>query len=307
MTKLDLQFDILNDTPANASTVDANFDRTEQHINQELIERDGTVAMRAQLRLVGNPVSSLDAAPKQYVDSILPIGIIMMYGGSVVPPGGKWALCNGAELETTAYPELFAILGNSFVVGTPAAGRFNLPNLNNRMPLGAGTAALGASGGSADAIVPTHSHDVGHTHASATTGNDSPDHIHAGGDHLHGPGTLGTGNQTATHYHLDGYGNATLLSSVDHGNGSYVYVNGGGIAGLFLAGTGTNIGNHAHSVTSGLSGPADRAIPTAGASARHAHSFQPPAHVGRSSTEGVAAANANLPPYQAVNYIVRVA
>ena len=68
MAKLDMQYDILNDTPATASPVEANFNRIEQHINQELIERDGTVAMRAQLQLVGDPVTDLDAAPKQYVD-----------------------------------------------------------------------------------------------------------------------------------------------------------------------------------------------------------------------------------------------
>jgi hypothetical protein len=307
VTKLDIQFDVLNDTPASASPVDANFDRIEQHINQELVERDGTVAMRAQLRLVGDPVSSLDATPKQYVDAILPIGIIMMYGGTVVPPGGKWALCNGAEVETAAYPELFAVLGVSFVLGTPAAGRFNLPNLNNRMPLGAGTAALGAVGGTANATLLAHDHDVGHQHASGTTQDDSPDHGHTTSDHFHAPGTLGTGYEQQTHYHLDGYGGASLLSSVDHGNGIYVGVASGGLAPFYYAGTGADIGDHAHSVISGFTGAADRTLGTTGANTRHRHVFQPPAHAGRSSTEGTGTgANANLPPYQAVNYIVRV-
>ena len=83
-------YDLLNYTPASASPVEANFNRIEQHINQELIERDGTVAMRAQLKLVGDPVAPLDAAPKQYVDQVLPIGIIMMYGG--VDAACRWAL-----------------------------------------------------------------------------------------------------------------------------------------------------------------------------------------------------------------------
>ena len=105
---------MLNYTPASASPVEANFDRIEQHINQEVIERDGTVAMRAQLKLVGDPVNDLDAAPKQYVDQILPVGIIMMFGGTVAPPGGRWAVCNGAELESTVYPALFAIFGIAY-------------------------------------------------------------------------------------------------------------------------------------------------------------------------------------------------
>ena len=70
MAKLDVTYDILNDAPASASPVEANFNRIEQHINQEVIERGGTVAMVAQLQLVGDPVTPLDAAPKQYVDAI---------------------------------------------------------------------------------------------------------------------------------------------------------------------------------------------------------------------------------------------
>jgi hypothetical protein len=69
MTKITLPYDLANKTPADAIPPETNFNRIEQHINQELIERDGSVAMRAQLRLVGDPVGVLDAAPKQYVDS----------------------------------------------------------------------------------------------------------------------------------------------------------------------------------------------------------------------------------------------
>lgn len=70
MTKIDLQYDLANDTPADAVPVEANFNRIEQHINQELIERDGTVAMREQLRLVNStPLNEFDATSKGYVDA----------------------------------------------------------------------------------------------------------------------------------------------------------------------------------------------------------------------------------------------
>lgn len=69
MTKLDLPYDLANKTPADANPVETNFNRTELHINQELIERDGSVAMRAALRLANStPVDPLDAASKGYVD-----------------------------------------------------------------------------------------------------------------------------------------------------------------------------------------------------------------------------------------------
>jgi len=69
MAKITFPYNLVNDTPADANPVESNFNRIEQYINQELIERDGSVSMRQALRLAGDPVSALDAAPKQYVDA----------------------------------------------------------------------------------------------------------------------------------------------------------------------------------------------------------------------------------------------
>jgi microcystin-dependent protein len=177
MAKIDLSYDIENYTPASALPVDANFDRVEQHINQEVVERDGTVAMRAQLKLFGDPVAALDAAPKQYVDQVLPIGIIMMHGGSTAPAGGRWLICNGAELQTASYPALYNVIGHNYSPdGTPGS-RFNLPNLRDRMPMGVGTnTTIGETGGYRDAIIvkhlhgmKSHTHTINHDHGSVTT------------------------------------------------------------------------------------------------------------------------------------------
>lgn len=185
MTKLDLQYDLINYTPASAAPPEANFNRIELHTNQELIERDGTVAMRAQLRLVGDPINDLDAAPKQYVDQVMPVGIIMMFGGVTVPSGGRWASCNGAEMESAVWPELFAVIAQNFSPpGTPA-GRFHLPNLAERMPLGSTTGGnvtvpVGSTGGSAASVMPLHGHQMDHDHPNVgfTTGNPSANHTH---------------------------------------------------------------------------------------------------------------------------------
>ena len=216
MTKIDLTYDIVNYTPATATPVDANFDRLEQHVNQELVERDGTVAMRAQLKLIGDPINDLDAAPKQYVDQVLPIGIVMMYGGAGTPPGGKWAVCNGAELQTAEYSELYNVIGHNFsAAGTPGS-RFNLPNLSNRMPIGGGTiAAIGKTGGSKDASVIIHNHHVTHDHGLLNTtsagghdhdiGFNRQDNTSAGGTlpRLAGAGSSYTHTTAAApaHYH----------------------------------------------------------------------------------------------------------
>lgn len=71
MAKISLPYDVANYTPADATPVETNFNRIEQHINQEVIERGGTVAMTGQLKLAADPLSPLDASTKQYVDTAI--------------------------------------------------------------------------------------------------------------------------------------------------------------------------------------------------------------------------------------------
>ena len=104
---------IENETPADAVEVDQNFKVTQQYINASVITRDGTVAMTAPLQLAGDPVGADDAVRKSYVDALLPVGIILPYGGITVP-AGKWALCNGASVQTAVWPKLFQVIGHRF-------------------------------------------------------------------------------------------------------------------------------------------------------------------------------------------------
>jgi len=104
-----------------------------------------------------------------------PTGSVTMYAAASAPTG--WLLCNGAAVSRTTYASLFAVTGTTFGAGDGST-TFNLPNYTNRMPYGT---TIGATGGSADAIVVSHTHtastsisDPGHTHVV----ND-PGHSHA--------------------------------------------------------------------------------------------------------------------------------
>jgi microcystin-dependent protein len=88
-------------------------------------------------------------------------GSIKMWA-SVTPPA-NWALCNGQAISRTAYATLFSRIGTTYGSGDGST-TFNLPDFRDRFPVGAGAAYnAGATGGSADAAV------ISHTHATNTS------------------------------------------------------------------------------------------------------------------------------------------
>jgi microcystin-dependent protein len=94
-----------------------------------------------------------------------PTGGIMMWGTGTAPTG--WLLCAGAAVSRSTYAALFAVIGTTFGVGDGST-TFNVPNYTNRSPYGT---TVGATGGSADAIV------VSHTHTATSVVTD-PGHLH---------------------------------------------------------------------------------------------------------------------------------
>jgi microcystin-dependent protein len=291
---LDLQYDVINDAPASASPVEANFNRIEQYTNQELISRDGSVAMTGQLRLVGNPISALDAVTKQYVDTFLPIGIIMMFGGVAAPPGGRWAVCNGTELEVALWPDLYDVIGRNWTPETVPAGRFNLPNFADRTAMGVGAlTALGATGGRRDSPVVAHIHSIDHDHASFISAGQSATHTHTFSD------TTSTTSSAGTHDHT-----VKGVISGGAGGGSVAgIVNDVSFGGSLSANTATD-GAHTHTVA--VSGTTS--TPNSG----HTHAIDVPNYAGVSGPASFAITeperlNSNLPPYLGVPHIMRVA
>ena len=102
----------------------------------------------------------------------MPVGAIMPYAGNTAPTG--WYLCDGSEVSEGDDPTLAAILGvaGASKWGTPAAGKFKLPDFRGKALIGAGTGSgltartLGDSGIGkethvlADGEVPLHAHSV---------------------------------------------------------------------------------------------------------------------------------------------------
>ena len=294
MSKIQFQYDIQNLTPANAQPVEANFTRIEQHVNQEVVERDGSVGMRAQLKLVGDPVAALDAAPKQYVDQTLPIGIIMMWGAAAPPANGRWLLCDGLPVQTASYPELFAVIGYTW---GGSGGTFNTPPLAGKFPVGTdATRAIGATGGSADSSLPAHTHTANHDHGGGSTNSVDLNHLHAVEDHLHHPPAI----TVAAHNHGPGQGPAYVTYSPGSGQ-AIAWGEGPEIA------TPGATDNATPTASAGMTGAADRPLDTGwmDRSNAHSHTATVPAWNGSTSQAGVAPAGTNMPPYVSVPYIIR--
>ncbi len=291
---LALPYTIVNGDPVDANPVQSNYRMIESYTNQEVIDRAGTVAMTAQLKLVGNPVAALDAAPKQYVDQQLPIGVVMMYGGTTSPPGGIWLLCDGTEYQATTYPELAVVMGAT-------AGRFNVPALVDRLPIGGGAAySHHTTGGSADAQLLVHSHTINHDHGNVTSTDTN--HYHDLG------GTTGASDRPLS---TSNDGNHQHAVPVGGSRGFIVDGVSGTEAGIQIGGSGYSItpfdsvaGAHTHAVTDHLHPlPAN----TAWMKQNSVHAHTVPALNGSSGQAGslAAGAGANLPPYYAIAFIIK--
>ena len=134
------------------------------------IAADGQTPVTGNIQMGGNKItgmadgtSATDAATVAQVAAVNSVmtGSIQMWPTVSAPTG--YLLCAGSAVSRTTYAALFAVIGTTFGVGDGST-TFNLPNYTNRMPYGT---TIGATGGSADAVVVSHTHtvtDPGHLH-----------------------------------------------------------------------------------------------------------------------------------------------
>lgn len=107
------------------------------------------------------------------------VGEIRIFAGTFAPK--DWVMCQGQTLSITAYPALYALLGNFY--GGDGKTTFAVPNLQARVPVGrsntpppgmTNTYVLGAAGGQfmvtlAPANLPAHTHTLYASTDTATT------------------------------------------------------------------------------------------------------------------------------------------
>lgn len=67
-------------------------------------------------------------------DLAVPIGAILPFAGTIVPPG--YLLCDGSEVERTRFTELYDVIGNTYGIPTRGVNTFVIPDLRGRFPLG---------------------------------------------------------------------------------------------------------------------------------------------------------------------------
>ena len=196
-------------------------------------------------------------------------------------PPTNWLIANGASLSTAApYDKLFALLGYTY---GGSGANFNLPNLAQRFPLGAGSLAV--VGGEATHVLtaaetPVHAHpitDLAHTHGAS-----QPAHVHPDPGHTHG-----------------------VSASQDAHNHT--------VSGVVTSGSGLTPGGVADSLGTATTSTAQPAVHvTLNAAATGLQASQPaitvnPSGTGLTTTQnaGGGAAHNNMPPYLTVNFIIK--
>jgi microcystin-dependent protein len=221
---------------------------------------------------VGDRVSVLQTGPVMLVigrltgtDAFTPIGGVLPYAGSSAPT--NWLLCDGSSVLRATYPALFAICGTTY--GSVDGTHFNLPDLRNRLPMGAGgTFSRGSTGSGSVTLSTTHL--PGHTHSFADTSDTQGSHGHS---------MSGSTDSAGSHAHSED--GTTTRSDILAGGGTTAALPSGGTTG--------SAGSHSHSISASI-----------GSAGGHAHSIS-----GTTGSAGSGGAFSTTGPYQALSYIIR--
>ena len=118
------------------------------------VDSVGLITARSGINLTGGTITGNGSG----LTHTVPTGGIIMWSGAAdnIPSG--YLLCNNTPVSRTTYADLFAVI-STIHGGGDGSSTFNVPNLQDRFVVGAGSGyAVAATGGSANATLPYHYH-----------------------------------------------------------------------------------------------------------------------------------------------------
>ena len=238
----------------------------------------------------------------------VPIGSVTPFAGQSAPSG--WLLCNGAAVSRTTYAALYAIIGTTYGSGN-GSSTFNLPDMQGRFLLGVNSDhARGTKGGEESHILtvdemPSHTHTQNaHNHSASGSSASAGAHTHtltvnSGGNHNHSASSGSAGSHRHTWlWGTNGPANGdNIMAGWGGVNSSNAYTDGLQIA---LAGA------HTHSITVN-SGGSHNHSGTAQSAGAHSHTISVSVNSTTATNQntGGGKAHNNMPPYLAMNYIIK--
>ena len=244
---------------------------------------------------------------------VAPTGAVIMWT-TPTPPGG-WLICDGTSYATSAYPDLFAVIGHSY--GGVLGGPFNVPDMRDRFPVGASSTislwGIPSIGGEASHVLtsgelPAHNHSMAHVHTLSNHVHDH-NHYHLLANHTH----IGANHAHAMSGHSHNYigidiGHGGLLLQPWSGSGGNVQLNpvtsttggpspgGTNLADRDLTGGGPSPNNTNWLSDSGFS---------AYTGGPNVNSTDGPSVSTTANNTGGGAAHENRPPFRGFNFIIK--
>ena len=102
------------------------------------------------------------------IKSVIPVGTIVIFGGSSSNIPTNWHICDGTTFSTTGYPDLYNVIGSRYNNGGESSGIYRIPDLVDKYVVST-TATVDASNFSTGANTMEVNQIPSHTHTFAST------------------------------------------------------------------------------------------------------------------------------------------